>query len=98
VDGDTLRLIGVAAGPGVTLTPNPLSATRCGLPAALEATIRLALWGPLVWGVKLMLMAHRAYARTVPPTQPLFWAKVLPSLPAMATLVIRREVAPRLTT
>ena len=96
--GDTVRLIGVAAGPGVTLNPNPLSATRCGLPGALESIIRLARWGPLVRGVKLTLMAHLAYGGMVTPTQPLVWAKLLTSLPAMATLVIRRDVAPRLTT
>jgi hypothetical protein len=43
MDGDTGRLLGVAAGPGVTFNPNPLSATRCGLPAALASMIRLAL-------------------------------------------------------
>ena len=98
MDGDTVRLIGVAAGPGVTLTPNPLSATRCRLPAALASMIRLALSGPLVRGVKLTLMAHLAYAGMVTPAHPLVSAKLLTSLPAMATPVIRREVAPRLTT
>jgi len=98
MDGDNVRLIGLATGPGATLDPNPLSATRCGLPAAWESMIRLALWVPLVMGVKLTLMAHLSYAGMIAPAHPSVSAKSLTSPPAMATPVIRREVAPRLTT
>lgn len=51
-----VKLVGLSVTPGAT--PEPLRATVCGLPGALDATETLALSLPLTVGVKVTLMVQ----------------------------------------
>lgn len=67
--GSAAKMIAVGAGVvlGEGLVPVPLSAAVCGLPAALSATLTLALRAPAAVGVNVTLMPQLLPAVNVPP-------------------------------
>src|SRR5947209_9374180 len=71
----------------------PLSATFCGLSAALSVRVRLALREPVAPGVKVTLMVQLAFAARL-LGQLLVWAKSPLFVPVNPMLVIFRGTVP----
>jgi len=67
--------------------PVPLSATVCGLPAALSVTVTLPVLVPVAVGSKVTLMVQLAPAVTLEP-QVLVWEKS-----PLAVMLVRLRVA-----
>src|SRR5205823_1050222 len=88
-----LRLLGLKLTTGET--PVPLSATFCGLSAALSVMVTLALREPLAEGVKVtVIMQVPLAARLL--GQLLVWVKSLAFVPVTAILLIVNAAVPLL--
>lgn len=85
-----VRLVGLT----VTMVPDPLSATACGLPNALSLKVRLALRVPATWGRKVVLTVQVDPAVSVVPHVLDEIAKSAEFVPVMVMLVMLRVEVP----
>ena len=83
-------LVGFGLTAGAAAAPVPVSATDCGLPAALSVKVRLALRAPFAPGVKVTLIVQELPAASVllPLGQVLVCAKSEAFVPVRAMLLI----------
>lgn len=93
-----LTLVGFRVTAGAWTTPVPLSATLCGLPAALSLTEMLALRDPVAEGVKVTLIVQFAPAVSVLGLmgQVFDWAKSSAFVPVTVMLVMINAAVPLL--
>src|SRR5262245_40520180 len=89
-------LVGASVTAGAGATPVPLSPTVCGLPAALDEMLTLAVRAPAAVGVNVTEIVQLAPAASVlgPSGQLLSWAKSPALAPASPMLEITSGASP----